>query len=171
MTVKEFENISFRGRVGYAIKCFENLLVKLNLNILDWTIVLDCLWDFTSTDNMEDWGDKVSEIIPNNLLEFKSYEEGEFEFINKNDYSTLKKLYINSDESINIMIQQIYYLGCSHAYSVLDGKGESSLIELSVILEFMEIDKIKFPDISRFKKLSIAEDKGWGYPFDKQEVN
>ena len=101
------------------------MLLKLKINILDWTIVLDCLWDFTSTNNMEDWGDRVSEIIPNNLLEFKSYEESEFEFIDESTYFTLKKLYIDSDESINIMIQQIYYLGCSYAYSVIDGKGKT----------------------------------------------
>ena len=40
---------------------------------------------------MEDWGDRVSEIIPNNLLEFKSYEESEFEFIDESTYFTLKK--------------------------------------------------------------------------------
>ena len=147
------------------------MLLKLKINILDWTIVLDCLWDFTSTNNMEDWGDRVSEIIPNNLLEFKSYEESEFEFIDESTYFTLKKLYIDSDESINIMIQQIYYLGCSYAYSVIDGKGESSLIELKVTLDFMNINKVEFPDISKFKKFSIAEDNGWGYPFSKQEVS
>ncbi len=58
------------------------------------------------------------------------------------------------------MIQQIYYLGCSYAYSVIDGKGESSLIELKVTLDFMNINKVEFPDISKFKKFSIAEDNG-----------
>lgn len=33
MDIKKFENISFRGRVGYAIKCFENLLDKLKNRI------------------------------------------------------------------------------------------------------------------------------------------
>ncbi|MDE7207717.1 MAG: hypothetical protein K2N90_11285, partial [Lachnospiraceae bacterium] len=78
--------------------------------------------------------------------------------------------YSGIHESINFMIYQIYYLGCSHAYSVINGKGESSLVELNVILDFMYENQIEFPDIKKFEKYSITEDKGWGCPFDKQDV-
>lgn len=70
---------------------------------------------------MEGWADKVVEIIPDCLLEPKSYEEGDFEIIDKDTYLELKKLYAGIHASINTMIYQIYYLGCSHAYSVING--------------------------------------------------
>lgn len=72
---EDLKNISLRGRVAFGIRCFENALLALQYNVSQWRIVLDYLWSFTNIDFLDDWSGLIAEIIPENLLEFKSYEE------------------------------------------------------------------------------------------------
>lgn len=166
MNLEKFKNISFRGRVAYGISCFENALITLKYDLNDWKIILKYLWDFTSIQYLDDWNDIVVELIPENLLEFKTYEEEEFERLSKDEFIYLYNLYQNVDESIDILLRAIYELGISHAYTVIEGYGESSLRSLERIISFMIENKYPLPSIDSFLSSSIKENRGWGNKFD-----
>lgn len=164
--MEKFKNISFRGRVAYGISCFENSLIALKYDLNDWKIILNYLWEFTSIQYLDDWNDIVVELIPENLLEFKTYEEEEFERLSKDEFVFLYKIYQNVDESIEILLRGIYELGISHAYTVIEGYGESSLKSLERIIKFMIEKKFPLPSIDPFLSFTIEENRGWGNKFD-----
>lgn len=135
--IRDFKDISLRGRVAFAISCFENTLLSLNYNVNEWKPVLEYLWGFTSIRYLDDWNDIVAEIMPENLLEFRTYEEHEFEVLDEENFKYLYNLYQNIDEKIDVIITLIYNVGISHAYSVIEGEGQRSLDELGILINYM----------------------------------
>jgi len=165
MNIDTFKLISFRGRVAYGISCFENALISLKHNSDDWKIVLRYLWEFTSSNNLEDCNSATAELIPENLMETKTYDE-DFERISEDEYLCLYNLYQNIDESINILLRDIHELGVSHAYTNISGYGERSMDALETLISHMLNNDFPLPDIEPFLKSSIEEDDGWGNEFD-----
>lgn len=171
MSKNDFKKISLNGRVSYGISCFENTLVHLNYNVSDWKMILEYLWEFTSIEYLDDWSGIVSEIIPENLLEFKTYEEHDFEYLDENNFKYLYRLYQNIDEKIDFVMTAIYNIGCAHAYSGIVGCGEESLEELGILIDYMIKSNIPLPDIGPFIRFSITENKGWGNKFDGKSIS
>ncbi|MGN7115861.1 hypothetical protein [Lysinibacillus odysseyi] len=161
-----FKNISFRGRVAYGISCFESALIALKYNLDEWKFIVNYLWEFTSIQYLDEWSDTVVELIPENLLEFKTFEEEEFERLSKDEFIYLYNLYQTNDGSIDILLRAIYELGISRAYTVIEGYGESSLKSLEKIIDFMIENKFPLPNIDPFLGFSIEENSGWGNKFD-----
>ncbi|MEN8905635.1 MAG: hypothetical protein ABF289_06705 [Clostridiales bacterium] len=166
MDINDFKNISLSGRVAYGICCFENILIELNYNFDDWKMVVQTLWEFTSIEYLDDWSDKLAEIIPDNLLEFKTYEEHDFEYLNRNNFKYLYNLYQNISDKIDYAMTAIFNIGTSHAYTVIVGYGQKSFDELEKLISFMINNNLPLPDITSFLKYSINENKGWGNKFD-----
>lgn len=171
MNINNFRNISLNGRVAYGIRCFENAILFLKYDSKKWTIILEKLWEFTSTDNLEVWNDQVVEIIPENLLEFKIYEEHDFEYLSEHEFIYLYNLYQDIDKRIEDLIRQIYYLGSSHSYSVIIDYGQSSLEELNRLINYMIQNNIPLPDIKTFERFSIEEEKGWGNKVEGRSIS
>jgi hypothetical protein len=165
-----FKKISLRGRVAYGIMCFEQMLIQF-YDENKWSSILELLWSFVRTNNLELWGDKVNEIIPENLLEFDNYEESEFEYLSIEFYEYLVNLYQSLDDKINDFILKIYYLGTSHAYTNIENEGKTSLIVLQDIIDFMNKNNIIFPEYNNLICFSIDEDEGWGRKFNGKEYS
>ncbi|WP_252238067.1 MULTISPECIES: hypothetical protein [unclassified Clostridium] len=171
MNKNDFKNISLRGRVSFGISCFENTLLSLNYNVNEWRIVLEYLWEFTSIQYLDDWSGIVAEIIPDNLLEFKTYKEHDFEYLDEKNFKYLYNLYQNIDEKIDYVMTAIYNIGNSHAYSIIEGYGQRSLDELEILLNYMTENNILLPDSKPFERFSIEENKGWGNKFDGRSIS
>lgn len=171
MHMEKFRHISMRGRVAYGISCFENAIIALKYNVNDWKIVLNYLWEFTNIQYLDDWNDIVVELIPENLKEFKTYEEEEFEKLSKDEFIYLYSLYQNIDGSVDALLRGIYDLGISHAYTVIEGYGESSLKSLERIIKLMIDYNFPLPSIDPFLKFSIEENRGWGDKFDGTKLS
>lgn len=171
MDKNDFKEISMNGRIAYGICCFENTLLFLKYDVNNWKMILEWLWDFTSTENLEEWNDKITEVIPENLLEFDTYEEHDFEYLEESQFEYLYNLYQTIDDRIGLLIRQVFYLGCSHSYSVIVNYGQSSLDELDRIITFMIDNGFPTPDIEQFKMYSINENKGWGKRFDGTKLS
>lgn len=166
MNMEKFKQISLRGRVAYGVSCFENALLALKYNLDDWKIVLNYLWEFTNSNNLEECHTIANELIPENLLEFKTYEKHEFERLSKEEFLHLYKLYQDIDESINSLLYGIHELGASHAYGTVSGYGESSLKSLERLINLMLNNRYPLPSVEQFLIFSINENKGWGNKFD-----
>ncbi|MFF2484331.1 hypothetical protein [Paenibacillus sp. NPDC058071] len=170
MNMEKFKLISLRGRVAYGVSCFENALLALKYNLNDWKIVLNYLWGFTNS-NLEESHTIANELIPEHLLEFKTYEKHEFERLSKEEFLYLYNLYQDMDESINSLLYGIHELGASHAYSVVSGYGESSLKSLERLINLMIDNNYPLPNVEQFLIFSIDENKGWGNEFDGTKLS
>ena len=171
INMEQFRHISFRGRVAYGVSCFENALIALKYDSNDWKIVLNYLWKFTDIQYLDDWNDVVVELIPENLLEYKIYEEEEFEHLSRDEFIALYKLYQSVEDSINVLLRYIYDLGISHVYTIIEEYGEDSLLSLEVLINFMIENKFPLPNIESFLKSSIVENRGWGNKFNGTELS
>ncbi len=171
MDMNEFKKISLRGRVSYSIRCFENTLVYLNYHVEDWKIVLEYLWGFTDIQYLDDWNGIISEIIPENLLEFVSYKEHDFEYLDEDNFRYLYQLYQNIDEKIDYLMSAIYDIGASHSYSVIEGYGQKSFNELARLIDYMIKNHIPLPDVDSFRRFSIEENRGWGNEFEGKTLS
>jgi hypothetical protein len=171
MNIDDFKKNSLNGRVSYGIRCFENALLFLNYNVNEWRIVLEYLWKFTSIEYLDDWDGIVTEIIPENLMEFREYEDHDFEYLDKSEFTYLYALYQNIDKKVDYLIRQIYYLGSSHAYSIIVEHGQRSLDELAILINYMMDNNMPLPDIKPFERFSIEENKGWGNRFDGRSIS
>ena len=150
----------------YAISCFENVIIELGCNAEDWKIVLNYMWSFTDIEYLDDWNEIMAEIPPEDLLEFKSFEEHDYEWISEEEFLHLYKLYINLDARIETLFSMVYCLGISHAYSAITNYGQRSLDEINKIIDFMTSNKFTLPEIESFQKYSIEESQGWGNRFN-----
>ncbi|GIO86768.1 hypothetical protein J25TS5_37000 [Paenibacillus faecis] len=166
----KFRDISFRGRVAYGISCFEYALISLKYVSDDWKIVLRYLWEFTSSNNLEDCNLATAELIPENLMETTIYDE-DFERISEEEFLRLYKLYRNIDKSIHILLRDLHELGVSHAYSSISGYGERSLESLRILICHMVEYNFPLPNIEPFTGSSIAENRGWGKTFDGTKLS
>lgn len=171
MSIDDFKKISLNGRVAYGISCFENTLIALNYNVNEWKIVLECLWEFTSIQYVDDWSGMVAEIIPENLLEFKTYAEHDFEYLDEKNFKYLYNLYKNIDEKIDFMITAIYNIGTSHSYTIIVEHGQRSIDELEKLITYMTKNNIPLPDVKPFERFSIEENKAWGDKFDGRSIS
>lgn len=51
---------------------------------------------------LDDWSGMIAEIIPENLLEFQTYAEHDFEHLDEKFFEYLYKLYQNIDKKLTI---------------------------------------------------------------------
>ncbi len=171
LKMKDLENTSLRGRVAFGIRCFENVLLELHYNLVEWKPVLEKLWLFTSIKYLDDWSGMIAEIIPDNLLEFRAYEEHDFEYLDERSFEYLYNLYRKTDENIDVLITAIYNIGTSHAYSIIEKKGQESLRELEILVRYMAKIGVSIPDVTEFKRFSISENRGWGNRFEGKSIS
>ncbi|WP_315121153.1 hypothetical protein [uncultured Clostridium sp.] len=171
MNIDDFKKISLNGRVAYGIRCFENTLLFLNYDVNEWRMVLEYLWEFTSIQYLDDWNGIIAEIIPENLLEFKTYEEHDFEYLDEEKFKYLYNLYKNIDEKIDFVMRAIYNIGISHAYSIIVEYEQRSLDELDILINYMTKNNIPLPDVKPIERFSVEENKGWGNKFDGRSIS
>ena len=172
----DFEDVSVRGRIAYGIMCAENYLIA-KYPKKNWIMVFEIFWKVTLVERLEfvdDWVDEVCDILPECLFEFPNYEMSDFEILTKDKYNDFKMLYSGVGEDVNTILKFVFDLANSHAYSRVIGKGKESLSVLQKIIDFMYEYNVSLPDVKEVKKFSIAENDGFGYPFDvmsKKELN
>ncbi|WP_109833251.1 hypothetical protein [Reichenbachiella versicolor] len=165
---EEFKEVSIRGRVGFAILCFESFIeIQDSSNLQEWKYLLKKLWEFTKLKFVDDWLDLVSAVMPLSVLEDPFDPE---EVITIDEYSFLKKLYARSDPKILELIEFIFKLATVELYSEIKNYSPRTLDLLNDIIGVCKSANVKIPDVSLFKKFSITDSSGWGFPFDRSDV-
>lgn len=160
-----FKDISLRGRVAFSINCLEKYLSNLTIDLNDWNIVLYKYWSFTDIEFLDDWNEIISEILPDNLLEFDNYQKHGFDYLNEDEFQNLYSLYQHIDNNVIELMRLIFELGNSHAYSVIMKEGTASLCILQDILVFMNSHNIELPPIEVYQSMLIQDNRGWGNKF------
>ncbi|MDD7298666.1 MULTISPECIES: hypothetical protein [Fibrobacter] len=111
------------------------------------------------------------EYIPKYLFEFESFEASNFEYIDKETYTNLKKLYKNVDDSLNKILLAIRNIEEEYAYSSIPGYGTASLEYIDEILAILKNNKIQPPDPQLVAFSNFSEEDGWGKAFDGTKLS
>jgi len=158
-----FKKISIRGRFAFGIKCIERYISENKIEINRIDKLLSQLWEFTESENLDVWDEKISDLNPTNILEVE-YEKfpNDFPTIDASEYKELKKIYQNLDEDLIKLISETIEIGTSNLYG---GTGEYSAYSLIPTIEVYKIaEKVlsKMPDVNSFIQFKFSEFNGWG---------
>lgn len=160
----DFTHISIKGRMAFAICCFEKALIHFNCRENDWSLVLENMWAYTILDCFDDWRDSMTESLPECI--FNDKYDDDYEYLSEEQFNRLHKLYTDTNEYILKLIELIYRAGCCNCYSRLENYGQTSLDMIEEIIDFMVSNQMPLPEMKRFKPLSYKEEGGWGNDFD-----
>lgn len=71
------------------------------------------------------------------LFEFNDYKSSHFEFLTEVKYNELKKVYVNTNDDVNIILNMVYELANSHAYSSINENGKEEYNMLALVKEIL----------------------------------
>jgi hypothetical protein len=193
MKIKEFSNISLKGRAAFSICCLENALLFFNLNKAGWKILLEKLWTVTELpeDINDIWIEIIVPILPNDFNEIHEYnemfgniihlEEGKMvvrdePHITLEEFNLLKEAYAESNNGLNNLIDEVYEVGSSYMNAGISKDGPFCYPSIKNIILFLESNKIELPYINLFKQYVFDpkqnhECYGWGIPFDGKKIS
>ncbi|WP_108867402.1 hypothetical protein [Aquimarina aquimarini] len=165
----EFNDISIRGRVAYAIMCLENAIKWYKKDNLDWSFLFQLLWSFMKG-NVADWHYPMAEATPRSILFDAEYSVKEMNYINREEYSKLTNLYNSSNEVIIFILNKLFEIGTRDLYSSISNNSLDTLEYLEDIIDIMNKNKIPLPEVKFFKKFSINENNGWGRELNRSDL-
>ena len=146
----DFNYISIRGRLAFGMTCLEKLVSSLNLDHpLLQTIVFPKIWEFTSTDDVGEWEQRINDVDPLCVLDDKAD-------------SDLKTLYNKLPKDIVATISDVIEIGTANIYGGTGDNSPMTLEPLNSVINTMTKLKVPLPDINTFKKSSFSQFHGWG---------
>lgn len=166
--VKEgFIDISIRGRVAFSIQCLENALIHFEIEIGEWRLLLKHLWEYTDAEFVDEWMYLISEMLPEHLLEFDTYEAHDFEYIKESEFEYLYNLYSgnNFNDTLGSIISIIYKIGTCDVYERFENISKESLDYIEKLIVCMSSNCIDIPDSKKFNDFLYSEG-GYGLRFD-----
>ncbi len=165
-----FKTISIRGRFAFGVMCIEQYLFENKIEDTWVEKILILLWEFTNSESLDIWDEKISDINPQNILEV-DYEmfPNDFPTITASEYNELKSLYQILDKALIKLISDTIEIGTSNLYG---GTGEYSKFSLTPTIEvYQTANKVisNPPKIEKFIQFKFSESNGWGNRFTKQK--
>ncbi|HEY9009344.1 MAG TPA: hypothetical protein VIM75_24575 [Ohtaekwangia sp.] len=168
MKSQEFTNISIRGRVAFAILCLEKAIIHFGFDIYDWSFVLNLLWSITNT-KLGSWHYPLAECTGRSIINDEGHLD-DLEFLTKEKFWELNKLYKNANHAILRMIDLIFEISTRDLYASIVNASPDTLKYLQEIIDMMNQNEIPLPDAKLFQKFPITENEGWGREFSRDEI-
>ena len=162
MNTRDFNNISIRGRVAYAILCFENY-VQARYTDKDFSVIASLMWSIVGdTGYIDENADKYMEAIPEYLYEFDNFEDSEFDYITKEEYESFKSILCPSDASLNTIMHRIYDIATEYAYEGFDAPGNETIQYICDVVDELRKNNVPVPEYKLVQPFSFDEYDGWG---------
>lgn len=161
MYKKDFNRISIRGRIAFAIQCAKSYW---DSNIKkDFSPIYEKMLDILGNKYPIDEAANIyMEIIPEYLFEFNTYEESNFQYLSKNDYTLFCTLLNSAPEELNTIMKKIYDMVMSYAYTGIEPNAPMVTDRLFEIIHIMHNAKISLPPIEDYYKYDYSIADGWG---------
>ena len=133
--------------------------------------ILETLWEFTNTDRLDIWDEKIEDLNPWNILEeHPDNNPSDYKTLSINEFNELYIFYNSLDKNFIDMIGNVIEIGTGNLYGAT---GKFSLFSLKPTLEVLRIAKLEIkqiPDINFFEFSKFSEENGWGNNFSKDKL-
>lgn len=148
----EIKKISIRGRMGYAIACFEKAIFFFEAQTPQISKLISFLWSYTLSIQLDLWDEQFKQMVPENINEF--IEQFGLRFL---DDKTCVFIFD--------ILEDIYEVATGNLY----GGYASSYTETPLlrIIEKLNDKNIILPAIAPYAISSVNEENGWGRPIVK----
>lgn len=166
-TILEIENkvkqTSIRGRFAFGVFCIEKYISEKNIKSKWINKLIPTLWEFTDTDRMDLWHEKISDLTPLNILDSSQRNSySNYPSLNEFGFNELKKYYSELDNELVQMIDETIEIGLGNLYG---GTGEYSKGTFeSTMFVYKKANRIlkEMPNFDKFNKSLFSEFHGWG---------
>lgn len=163
-----YDNLSIRGRVAYAIMCFEHY-VHFKYPHKDMSEVSEMMWQIIdNSDYIDNSAYKYMEIIPEYLFEAEDFVSSEFDYLTESRYVYFKSLLPtpDKDSELNTIMHMIYNIAMEYAYTAVELDGSETKEYLQEVNNILKKNNIPAPDIEKIPKYEWDDSHGWGKCFD-----
>lgn len=163
------KSISIRGRYAFGVKCIQQFLEeqKIKGKWIDRLILV--LKEFTNTDKLDEWDDKISELDPENILDKHPDNKAEdYQSLTDQEFNDLQNFYNSLPNQLTKLISNVIYIGTGNLYG---GTGSYSEPTFETTLKVIEQSKNILstpPNINNFTFSKFSEFHGWGNNFKIQ---
>ena len=147
-------DISIRGRMGYAITCFEETIIFYKAQTPQINKLISLLWDYTLSTRFDLWEREFARIVPESVNDFKICFELEF-------------LECDISSFIFSILEEVYEVATGNLYGgYLSVYTEVPLIQ---IIEKLNSKNITLPAMEPFAISKVSQENGWGEPIAKSD--
>jgi len=155
--------------MALGVKCLEIKLKKAALIEKEEIIkVLSCLWDFTSSKQLDKWEEQILDFEPESLIEDVEKNNFEdFKYLTKEEATRYYNLYKDSSNGLAEMISWVIEIGRGNLYGGTGKFSEWSLNPTIEVLKIMERNNLTIPELGKFEKSKYSEFHGWGIEREK----
>lgn len=147
--------ISIRGRVAFGITCLENVCETLSLNSPSMASLIDLLWTFTQSRELDVWEGEVVDALPENERDVSAYAD-------KFEYSHLED---RDQQFVTELINAVVEIGCANLYAGFESSFTRD--EAFAVAKMLYCRGYSVPDIERFRCSRVEEFHGWGDPISR----
>lgn len=167
----ELKDMSIRARVAFGIECLEALIAKESNSSIDWqNLLLNHLWEYTSSTNLGEWHYLISEYTPFSVLENIPFIEKECEYISESEHNNLHKAYQSSSKELQRIVDLIFEIGTLDLYSSITDNSPRTLSMVQEISLIIDRIGIKLPSLTKYGDYLITDENGWGSKFKKSDI-
>jgi hypothetical protein len=169
--INDLEEMSNRGKVAFAICCFESAIDFFVQDKKKWSFVDDELWKFCNS-NMAYWHEQFGEITPFVVCEKIDFDLKEYKYLTREQHDMLLELYNGTNKVIISILELVYEVAITNIYVIIHNEKTKTdaLPYLQSLIDIMNENNIPLPDIEMFKQFPVTENNGWGRDFTRDEV-
>ncbi len=157
-----FINITIRGRMAYLMCSLKKLIIFYGYTVEDLMLLLETMWEITTSDSVDDCMYKICEYIPYCVIYDSVDNLDDAEYITVEEFLYCKKLYNDIPNEIIEMCDIIYHLGETELYTAIRDNSPKTLKILNEGLEILRRNNIEFLDTEPFKIFKICDNDVWG---------
>jgi hypothetical protein len=164
-----FKGISIRGRFAFGALCIENAFEKERIAGDVPKQLLTEIWQYTATDRLDNWEERINNIAPVCLLDDK------FDINTFNSFTPIQILQFKAFfESLPAYIVDIVdftiEIGVSNIYGGTGAYSETTLGHLMQVVNVASLHDVRIPDHNLFHQFPFSEVHGWGRRFTRGEL-
>lgn len=166
-TIEEvIKRISIRGRLAFGIKCIEQYVFENKISNRWIDKLIDTLWEFTSSTQLDFWESKIRDLEPINILDNHPDNVPSNYSLTESDFYELRAFYQSLSKDFTDLIDYTIEIGTGNLYG---GTGKYSEFTLKPTIKVYELSNRllnKVPDINKFLMFGYMEGNGWGRLFN-----
>lgn len=151
-----FEHISIIGRFAFGLTCLERTCQAWQVKSKQMNELIEFLWTFTSSHELDTWEGHIYEILPDYTYEVP--KKFVFDFLKK-----------DKQEILTDMILEVIEIAEANLYCGF--RSEYTIVHTLKVVSLLEENNIELPDLKPFQKSKVTEFHGWGNPVDKSFFN
>jgi len=101
----DLKKISITGRLAFGITCLEQYIKEQNLKNKWLDRLIDVLWEFTTSEDLEEWDNKISDLDPSNIIDKHSDNKAsDYDSLTEFEFNELKKYYSGISNDLLLLI-------------------------------------------------------------------